>query len=173
MSGGPVKVTHPDMVRYFMTIPEAAQLVLEASSLGDRNEIYVLDMGEPIRIVDLASRMIRLMGYVPHRDIDIEFMGMRPGEKLYEEISTATEEQVPTSHPKIYVFRDNSLASEELDIKLSALQLACRRRMPAAVLDVVQSLVADYTPSKEIQIAVQQEYRDATAIAPELWRLAG
>ncbi|MDP4276422.1 MAG: nucleoside-diphosphate sugar epimerase/dehydratase [Bacteroidota bacterium] len=101
--GGPVTVTHPDIIRYFMTIPEACRLVLEAASFGNSGEIYVFDMGQPVKIVDLARRMIELAGLVPERDIKIEFIGLRPGEKLYEELLSNKEETIPTSHEKIMV----------------------------------------------------------------------
>ena len=101
--GGPVTVTHPDIIRYFMTIPEACRLVLEAASFGNSGEIYVFDMGSPVKIVDLAKRMIELAGYVPGTDIKIEFIGLRPGEKLYEELLNDKETTIPTDHDKITV----------------------------------------------------------------------
>lgn len=101
--GGPVTVTHPDIIRYFMTIPEACRLVLEAASFGNTGEIYVFDMGSPVKIVDLAKRMIELAGYVPNKDINIEFIGLRPGEKLYEELLNDKETTIPTKHEKITI----------------------------------------------------------------------
>ena len=101
--GGPVTVTHPDIIRYFMTIPEACRLVLEAASFGNTGEIYVFDMGSPVKIVDLAKRMIELAGYVPDKDIKIEFIGLRPGEKLYEELLNDKETTIPTNHSKITI----------------------------------------------------------------------
>ena len=101
--GGPVQVTHPDMMRYFMTIPEASQLVIQAGAMGQGGEIFVLDMGEPIRIVDLASDMIRLSGLRVGKAIEIEYTGMRPGEKLYEELHSKNEQRTKTTHPKIMV----------------------------------------------------------------------
>ena len=101
--GGPITVTHPDIIRYFMTIPEACRLVLEAASFGNTGEIYVFDMGSPVKIVDLAKRMIELAGFVPYKDIDIEFIGLRPGEKLFEELLNDTESTLPTQHEKITI----------------------------------------------------------------------
>jgi FlaA1/EpsC-like NDP-sugar epimerase len=99
--GGPVTVTHPEMTRYFMTIPEAASLVIQAGAIGGRGDVFVLDMGDPVRIIDLAMQMIRLSGKEPERDVRVDVVGARPGEKLHEELWGAGETAVPTSHPKI------------------------------------------------------------------------
>jgi FlaA1/EpsC-like NDP-sugar epimerase len=122
LNGGPVTVTHPDMVRYFMTISEAAQLVLQAGAMGAGGEIFVLDMGEPVRILDMAKDMISLFGLKPYEDIDIVFSGMRPGEKLFEELQIDGEKMSKTKHPKIFIGRINTYPEAEVDEALTRLQ---------------------------------------------------
>ncbi|HEX3127346.1 MAG TPA: nucleoside-diphosphate sugar epimerase/dehydratase [Thermoanaerobaculia bacterium] len=124
--GGPVTVTHPDMMRYFMTIPEAAQLVLEAGAMGDRGEIYVLDMGEPVRILDLARDLITLSGFRPYEDIDIVFTGLRPGEKLFEELSVSDESISKTRHPKIFIGRLAPFPQDKIADGMKRLAVLCR-----------------------------------------------
>ncbi|MCD8529654.1 MAG: polysaccharide biosynthesis protein, partial [Flavobacterium sp.] len=109
--GGPITITHPDIIRYFMTIPEACQLVLEAGSMGNGGEIYIFDMGEPVRIIDLAYKMIRLAGFTPEEDIKIEVVGLRPGEKLYEELLNDVAKTLPTHHEKIMIAQEVSVAN--------------------------------------------------------------
>jgi FlaA1/EpsC-like NDP-sugar epimerase len=153
--GGPVTVTHPDMTRYFMTIPEAAQLVLEASSLGRRNEIYILDMGEPVKIVDLARRMIQWKGLKVGEEIKIEFSGIRPGEKLSEELQGLGEQTAPTQHSKIAVLIGSSMPNFELRNELNALRIATQSRDFKRILSIIQRLVPDYVPSTELLAHVE------------------
>ena len=112
--GGPVTVTHPDIIRFFMLIPEACRLVMEAATMSTGNQIYVFDMGEPVKIVDLAERMIRLAGYVPNEDIKIKFIGLRPGEKLYEEVLSNEENTIPTGNAKIRVAKVRKYRRDEV-----------------------------------------------------------
>lgn len=111
--GGPITITHPDIIRYFMTIPEACQLVLEAGAMGNGGEIYIFDMGEPVRIIDLAYKMIRLAGFTPEEDIKIEVVGLRPGEKLYEELLNDAARTLPTHHDKIMIAQEVGVANFE------------------------------------------------------------
>ncbi|NPV70679.1 MAG: polysaccharide biosynthesis protein [Firmicutes bacterium] len=120
--GGPVTVTHPEMKRYFMTIPEAVQLVIQSGALGDGREVFVLDMGDPVRIVDLAETLIRLSGLEPGKDITVEFSGMRNGEKLFEEIFSDEEKFERTAHPKIFVAKDCVVDADKLRDSLSRLE---------------------------------------------------
>lgn len=113
-AGGPITVTHKDITRYFMTIPEACNLVLEAGAMGDGGEVFVFDMGEPVRIYDMAEKMLRLSGLVPNQDIEIKITGLRPGEKLYEELLVSSENTLPTHHPKILKAQVLSLGHEEM-----------------------------------------------------------
>jgi FlaA1/EpsC-like NDP-sugar epimerase len=140
-AGGPVTVTDPEMVRYFMTIPEAAQLVLQAGGLGANGSVYVLDMGEPVRIVDLARDLITLSGFEPDVDIAIAFTGMRPGEKLYEELLTAEEGTDSSRHEKIFVARKQQIEDEALDVHLGVLFEAAQSRDAGAILDALAAIV--------------------------------
>ena len=146
-NGGPVVVTHPDMVRYFMTIPEAAQLVLQAATLGSGGEVFILDMGEPVKILDLAKDLIRLSGLQPDEDIQIEFCGMRPGEKLFEELSTSEEQADTTAHGKIFVGRVKEPSRESLSAGFSALEIALDRGDPSEVYTAMRQVVPEFSGS--------------------------
>jgi FlaA1/EpsC-like NDP-sugar epimerase len=112
--GGPVTITHQDIIRYFMTIPEACQLVLEAGAMGNGGEIYIFDMGKPVKIIDLAKKMIKLAGFIPDKEIKIKIVGLRPGEKLYEELLNDTSKTLPTYHNKIMIAQEIQDEYEDL-----------------------------------------------------------
>ncbi len=149
-AGGPVTVTHPEMRRYFMTIPEAAQLVLQASSMGAGGEIFILDMGEPVRIVDLARQLIVLSGLRPDADIQLVYTGLRPGEKLTEELNLADERIVPTRHEKITAFTGPGLSYERVIQHVAALRRACESRDLRNLVLELKDIVPDYNPSREL-----------------------
>jgi FlaA1/EpsC-like NDP-sugar epimerase len=149
-SGGPIKVTHPEMRRFFMTIPEACQLVLQASAIGEGGQICVLDMGHPVKIVDLARNLILLSGLRPDEDIKIEFSGMRPGEKLYEELSTLLEDTIPTEHEKVRIFVGNGMPEEDMLIWLEELRSICEAKDAGRLVVALKEIVQDYSPSTEL-----------------------
>ncbi len=148
-AGGPVTVTHPDMQRYFMTIPEAAQLVLQASTMGNGNEIFVLDMGKPVKIVDLAKNLIVLSGLRPDKDIKIEFSGPRPGEKLFEEINSLNENTIDTYHEKIKIFVGDGVPRDFLT-RVENLRSLCESRDIGGLLLEFKEIVPDYNPGGHI-----------------------
>jgi FlaA1/EpsC-like NDP-sugar epimerase len=145
--GGPVTVTHRDVIRYFMTIPEATQLVLQAGSMGEGGEIFLLDMGEPVRILDLAEELIRLSGLEPYEDIDITFTGLRPGEKLFEELLIDGEGVKPTEHQKILVAAARKADLQTVDQLLQELRFCVRRGDDELVIQALQALVPEYRPT--------------------------
>jgi len=145
--GGPLTVTHPEVTRYFMSIPEAAQLILQAGTMGEGGEIFILDMGKPIKIVELARDLIRLHGLEPDRDIAIEFIGLRPGEKLYEELITEGEGIVATAHKKIMVLRGTSVKWAALMQSIEQLSHVSRLNDSDAIRKKLCDIVPEYKPS--------------------------
>ncbi|HJV18953.1 MAG TPA: nucleoside-diphosphate sugar epimerase/dehydratase [Sediminibacterium sp.] len=144
-AGGPVTVTHPDITRFFMTIPEACQLVLEAGSMGNGGEIFVFDMGSPVKIADLARKMIKLSGLEPDDDIKIEYSGLRPGEKLYEELLNNAENTLPTYHEKILIAKTRTLEYATLSVQIDALiGPAQRQESVTLVVKAMKELVPEF-----------------------------
>ena len=142
--GGPVTVTHPEMKRYFMTIPEASQLVLQAATMGKGGEIFVLDMGEPVKIVDLARELITLSGFVPSEDIEISFTGLRPGEKLFEELSIEGEDMVQTRHPKIGIWKTIPMDRETLRTRINYLINIAEKQNHTEIVQKIKELIPEY-----------------------------
>ena len=144
--GGPLTVTHPDVTRYFMTIPEACQLILQAGAMGKGGEIFLLDMGTPIKIADMARDLIRFSGFEPEVDIKIEFIGMRPGEKLHEELITEGEGVLPTSHEKILVLQGIDCSPEKLNNQIEELKTTAQQREIHAIKLKLKEFIPDYQP---------------------------
>lgn len=163
--GGPVTITHPDMRRFFMTIPEACQLVLQSSTMGKGGEIFVLDMGAQVRIVDLARNLILLSGFQPDQDIAIEFTGVRPGEKLYEEVSALNEDTVPTYHEKIQIFAGACSDWPTLDLYIKQLETACATRNLKSLILTLKDIVPEYNPSNDLLREVLERRPASRAVA--------
>jgi FlaA1/EpsC-like NDP-sugar epimerase len=161
--GGPITVTHPDMTRYFMTIPEAVQLVTQAAALSSGGETFILDMGQPVRIIDLAHDLIRLSGLEPDKDIEIRYIGIRPGEKLFEELSTVGEGIERTTHPKIFTGTYDSPHLPGLRAQLETLGVLCKSANPSGITGALAQLVpefADVNADSEPPSQPSQSFRD-------------
>jgi FlaA1/EpsC-like NDP-sugar epimerase len=155
--GGPVTVTHPDVNRYFMTIPEASQMILQAGTMGEGGEVFILRMGTPVKIADMARDLIRLSGKEPDVDIKIIFIGLRDGEKLYEELIAVGEDILPTGHEKIMVLRSNHQSGEGkilqesremLEKKIDELMKDALRHDSCAIKKILKEIVPEYTPQE-------------------------
>jgi FlaA1/EpsC-like NDP-sugar epimerase len=148
IDGGPLTITHPEITRFFMTIPEACQLVLEAGFMGKGGEIFIFDMGKPVKIMDLALKLVRLSGLIPYEDIDIKFIGLRPGEKLYEELFADTEQQLPTYNPKITIAKvadaDYDCIIPKINSTLSDIYNKTGTEVIEAMMDIVPGYVSNY-----------------------------
>jgi FlaA1/EpsC-like NDP-sugar epimerase len=149
-AGGPVSVTHPEITRFFMTIPEACELVIEASIMGANSEIFVFDMGKPIKILDLARKMIKLAGYEPDKDIKIEFSGLRPGEKLYEELLDSGEDVIKTYHPKIMIGKVSWSTRMEVLTFVKEMQDAISSNDHFQIVAVLKKAIPDYISNNSI-----------------------
>ena len=149
-AGGPLTVTHPDIIRYFMTIPEACCLVMEAGTLGDGGEIFIFDMGQPVKILDLARNMIRLAGYTPEKDIQIIFTGLRPGEKLYEELLNQKETTLPTANEKIMIARVREFDYDVVSPSIDQLIETSRSAKSFTTVRMMKQLVPEYISNNSI-----------------------
>jgi len=161
-AGGPVTVTHPDITRYFMTIPEAAQLILQAGCMGKGGEIYVLDMGEPVKISYLAEQLIRLSGKKPNEDIQIVYTGLRPGEKLYEELFHESEQLQPTSHPMILQARSRSMEFVQLVQNFNTMEQVCGQGDDEQLFSLLGKLVPEHQAKRiEAPVAATPDHKKA------------
>ncbi|MFN3754455.1 polysaccharide biosynthesis protein [Flavobacterium sp.] len=142
--GGPLTITHPEIIRYFMTIPEACQLVLEAGAMGNGGEIYIFDMGEPVKIIDLAKKMIRLAGFVPDNEIKIKIIGLRPGEKLYEELLNDTSKTLPTHNEKIMIGQDYVDDFEQVNLLISTLIQTAKKSSNEEIVGLMKKIVPEF-----------------------------
>lgn len=158
--GGPITITHPEMRRFFMTIPEAVHLVIQAGSMGKGGEIFILDMGEPVRILDLAKDLILLSGLEPEKDIAIKFSGVRPGEKLYEELMTAEEGADLTKHKRIFVGKPNGVNWDRLPNDLDQLWKSAMGLDSEQIIKMIQRIVPQFTPDGVVkQVAAAMSKR--------------
>ena len=151
--GGPITITHPKIIRYFMTIPEACQLVLEAGAMGNGGEIYIFDMGEPIKIIDLAKKMIRLAGFIPDKDINIKIIGLRPGEKLFEELLNDTSKTLPTHNIKIMIAQDTIDDFEDFKIAIAELIVTAQKKSSQEIVTIMKKIVPEFkSMNSEFQV---------------------
>ena len=155
--GGPVTVTHPEITRYFMSIPEASQVVLQAACLGKGGEIFVLEMGEPVKVLDLAKNLITLCGLIPEEDIEIVFSGLRPGEKLYEELLTDEESTLPTEHEMVRVAKTRACPDNLLELidELYNPQLDFQQ-----IKNKMKKIVPEYNPYTTEQFIEEEEEKE-------------
>ncbi len=142
--GGPITITHPDIIRYFMTIPEACQLVLEACSMGNGGEIYIFDMGKPVKIIDLAKKMILLAGFKPELDIKIKIIGLRPGEKLFEELLTESSKTMPTHHQKILIANEVCDDFDDLNTMIAAMKKAIEQCEKEEMVAIMKRIIPEF-----------------------------
>jgi FlaA1/EpsC-like NDP-sugar epimerase len=146
--GGPVTITHPDITRFFMTIPEACQLVLEAGFMGNGGEIYVFDMGEPVKVLDVAINLIRLSGLEPHKDIKIKYIGLRPGEKLFEELFSENEPMMSTHHPKINIAQVADYNFETINTRIEKILGSLSKMSETMLIEEMLEIVPGYITNR-------------------------
>jgi FlaA1/EpsC-like NDP-sugar epimerase len=156
-NGGPVTVTHPDIIRYFMTIPEACSLVLEAMTMGNGGEIFLFDMGEPVKILDLAKKMIQLTGLIPGKDIELKFTGLRPGEKLFEELLNKEEEVIPTHNKKILIAKVIEYDFDTIDSNINFLIDLALKNEDVGVVKQMKKIVPEYISNNSIYESIDEE----------------
>lgn len=174
-NGGPITITHPKMIRYFMTIPEASKLVVQAGAYGKGGEVFILDMGDPVRILDLAEDLVRLSGLEVGKDIEIKFTGIRPGEKLFEELLTASEGITATRNRKIFIARPEEVDDEILMDQVASLEEAARMGKSHKIIKALQKIVPSFSPNRDMIHGHkgQRENREKTGKPPRLRVIEG
>jgi len=155
--GGPITVTHPEITRFFMTIPEACQLVLEAGTMGEGGEIFIFDMGKSVKIIDLAKKMIKLSGLEEGRDIQIKFSGLRPGEKLYEELLASDENTLKTHHPQIMIAKVRSYELDQINTAIQELIALHESQEPMAIVKKMKAIVPEYLSKNSVYAQLDRE----------------
>ena len=160
-NGGPLTITDKRIIRYFMTIPEAAQLVMQAGAMAQRCQVFVLDMGKPVKILDLAENLVRMAGLTPYVDVDIIETGLRPGEKLYEELLMNSDTLTATKYNKIFIEQQDSITREEMDVNLSRLREVLATESPAEIIKVMRDIVPTFKTPDEVNRAAEQKLKDA------------
>ena len=166
-NGGPITLTDKRIIRYFMTIPEASQLVLESGAMAQNGELFVLDMGKPVKILELAENMIRLSGFEPYKEIDIQEIGLRPGEKLYEELLIHTETLEKTENSLIFIERDDAVSADILASKLDTLRQALLTEDDQIVKEALRSVVPTFYTPEQINATANEtaEMRSVLAVS--------
>ena len=165
--GGPVTVTDPEITRFFMTIPEACSLVLEAGTMGNGGEIFVFDMGEPVKIIDLANKMIKLAGMVPGKDVPIVFTGLRPGEKLYEELLHQNEAVLPTHHKKIMISKCNNEGISNVGKNIDHLIELAAQNKSLPVVKHMKMIVSEFVSKNSVYEKLDEEIKNGTLALPD------
>jgi FlaA1/EpsC-like NDP-sugar epimerase len=164
--GGPITVTHRNITRYFMTIPEACQLVLEAGFMGKGGEIFLFDMGQPVQIYDLAEKMILLSGLTPHKDIKIEITGLRPGEKLYEELLASAEDTLPSFHNKILIGKIRHYNYNDQNLKVTELLNSITRENDESLVARMKDLVPEFISNNSVFESLDKQEKDSVSTGP-------
>ncbi|GAB3266849.1 nucleoside-diphosphate sugar epimerase/dehydratase [Larkinella harenae] len=171
-TGGPVTVTDPNIIRYFMTIPEACQLVLEAGTMGKGGEVFVFDMGQPVKIAELARKMIHLSGYTVDKEIQLTYIGLRSGEKLFEELLNHNEQTIPTHHPKIMIARVNAPEANEINAIVEELRYRLAEGNAHTLVRMIKHVIPEYISNNSVFTSLDEQKMETIELSPKISRLA-
>jgi len=160
-NGGPLTITDKRIIRYFMTIPEAAQLVMQAGAMAERCQVFVLDMGKPVKILDLAENLVRMAGLMPYVDVDIIETGLRPGEKLYEELLMNSDTLTATKYNKIFIEQQETISREEMDRNLDRLREELETESPEKIIRLMREIVPTFKTPDEVNRVAENKLKDA------------